>query len=268
MPEGDAVFLTAHRLHKALAGHTVTRFELRVPALALADKHGRAVLQVTPRGKHLLMRFDDDTTLHSHLRLDGSWRVVPARSGSAGAPAHQIRALIGTVETLATGIRVHDLALLPTREENTWVGHLGPDLLAEEPDLAEGVRRLATASDTPIGVALLDQRLVAGLGTIWRSEVLWLNQLNPFRPEAAPDVLSKVITDAARLLRDSVDRQLGRRSRDPFRAQEGRLEAYGRAGRPCRRCGTPIAAGQQGQDPATERIVYYCPHCQGGPADG
>lgn len=261
MPEGDAVFLTAHRLNGALAGRPVTRFEIRVPALALADQRGSSVLEVRPYGKHILMRFSDNRTLHSHLRMDGSWRVGPTVTRGS-APAHAIRAIVGTDGATASGVNVHDLALVPTAEEHTLIGHLGPDLLADDLDVTQTATRLATAAEQPLGVALLDQRLLAGLGTIWRSEVLWLNRLSPFAPVSSVDDVEGLVRNAAKLLRSSVARRLGPRSRDPFRANEGQLEVYGRSARPCRRCGTPIAMSYQGPEKATERIVYFCPGCQ------
>jgi endonuclease-8 len=262
MPEGDAVFLTANRLHTALAGGTVTRFELRVPHYALADLRGTSVIEIKPYGKHILMRFDDGHTLHSHLRMDGSWRVGPPNRRPSGGPEHAIRAVVGTSAALASGVRVHDLALIATSDEHELIGHLGPDLLSPDLDVPAACRRLAQASDTPLAIALLDQRLVAGLGTIWRSEVLWSQGLSPFATVSTVADLEPLVRDSARLLNRSVATQRGVRSRDPFLANEARLQVYGRSGRPCRRCGASIESAHLGPDAATERIVYYCPRCQ------
>jgi len=267
MPEGDAVFLTARRLHDALAGKTVTRFDLRVPTLALADQRGRTVTEVRPYAKHILMRFDDERTLHSHLRMDGAWRVGPANQPPRGGPAHAIRALVGNDDEVAAGLRVHDLALIDTSEEHTLIGHLGPDLLDPDFDRDEAIRRLTHPDDRPIAVSLLDQRIVGGLGTIWRSELLWLHRISPY--VTVQDAIGSgvspagLVNDAARLLTESVARQLKPRPRDPFLARQGELEVYDRIGRPCRRCGTAIKADQLG-DPGLERIVYFCPTCQSG----
>ena len=142
MPEGDTVWLAAHRLHEALAGRTLVRCDLRVPRLATTDLSGRRVEEVVPRGKHLLTRIEGGWTLHSHLRMDGSWQVYGAAERWRGGPMHQVRAVLGTAERVAVGYRLPVLELLPTAEEESVVGHLGPDLLGPGWDAAEAVRRL------------------------------------------------------------------------------------------------------------------------------
>ncbi|TAM88492.1 MAG: DNA glycosylase, partial [Jatrophihabitans sp.] len=151
MPEGDTVWLTARRLDGALSGQVVIRSDVRVPQLATVDLRGRAVTQVVPRGKHLLTRFDDGTTLHSHLRMDGSYDITPARHRSHRYPDHLIRILLANDSWQTTGYRIHDLRLLPTREESQLIGHLGPDLLGPDWDEAEAARRLGSDPDVPIG---------------------------------------------------------------------------------------------------------------------
>ncbi|MDP9239924.1 MAG: DNA glycosylase, partial [Actinomycetota bacterium] len=135
MPEGDTVYLTAKRLHEALAGRPVLLSDFRVPHLATADVTGHTVREVVPRGKHLLIRFDDGRTLHSHPRMDGSWQIYPAE-GRWRRPAHHARVILRNSHRQAVGFRVHDIALGPTVEESQWVGHLGPDLLDPAADLA------------------------------------------------------------------------------------------------------------------------------------
>ncbi|WP_416966422.1 DNA-formamidopyrimidine glycosylase family protein, partial [Streptomyces sp. Agncl-13] len=132
MPEGDTVWQTARRLHTALAGKVLTRSDLRVPKYATADLTGRTVLEVTPRGKHLLTRIEGGLTLHSHLRMDGTWRVYAnGQHWSGGGPAHQIRVILGTADSTAVGYRLPVLELIRTTEEHRAVGHLGPDLLGK-----------------------------------------------------------------------------------------------------------------------------------------
>jgi len=142
VPEGDTVWLTAKRLHAALAGRPVTTFDLRVPQLATSDLTGDIVEAVLARGKHILMRFAGGLTLHSHLRMDGSWHIVAAGRRPSAQPGHRIRALIGNAQWLAAGYRVHDLRIVRASDEDQLVGHLGPDLLGPDWDAAEAIRRL------------------------------------------------------------------------------------------------------------------------------
>ncbi|MCW2541765.1 MAG: nei [Frankiales bacterium] len=259
MPEGDTVFITAGRLRQALVARPVTRFELRVPSLALASEIGAAVLAVEPVGKHLLMRFSSGHTLHSHLRMDGAWRVGPAEQRSRGGPDHAIRALVGNAQWLAAGFRVHDLALVPTSDESQLIGHLGPDLLSPEFDLDEGLRRFAERPARPIGEALLDQRLVAGIGNVYKSELLFLHRLDPWQPTDTVAELPALLTDAVRLLAANCRRF--NRSTTGWTQPGQQYFVYGRAGRSCRRCGTAIGKAEQGP-PGTERVLYVCPSCQ------
>jgi endonuclease-8 len=255
VPEGDSVYHAAQQLHDALAGWVVTRFELRVPRLALADLTGQTVTEVRPRGKHLLMRFSNGCTLHSHLLMDGAWRISAARSGPRGGPAHQIRALVGNAESLAAGYRVHELAIVDTGHECRLVGHLGPDLLDPAWDRDEALSRLATAGDRPIGEALLDQRLVAGIGNVYKAELLFLHRLNPWQPTSTVRNLGAVLDDGARLLNANRDTPL-RSTTGSSRPGEQHW-VYGRRGRSCRRCRTPIRQDQRG-----DRVNYFCPSCQ------
>lgn len=259
MPEGDTVYIASQRLHTALAGRTVTRFDLRTPALALADLTGATVTEVVPRGKHILMRFSTGQSLHSHLRMDGGWRIGPAQSRPRGRD-YEIRALVGNADWLAAGFRVHDLKLVATDAESEVVGHLGPDLLAAEFDRAEALRRFAAVPARPIGEALLDQRLTAGIGNVYKSEVLFLNRLSPFLPVAEVPELGAVLDSSVRLLRGNLSDHS--RTTTGWRQPGQQFWVYGRAGKGCRRCGTVVLSCEQGEDPAMERITYYCPTCQ------
>jgi endonuclease-8 len=263
VPEGDTVWLTARRLHDALAGHRLVHADLRVPAYSTIDLSGRTVVEVIARGKHLLARLDDDRTLHTHLRMDGSWRLYAHGSPWTGGPAHQIRAVLSTPDTDAIGYRVHDLALLPTAREHELVGHLGPDLLGADWDVEEAVRRLSADPAREIGPALLDQRNLAGIGNLYQTEVLFLRGVNPWTPVGEVPDLAGMVRLAQRLLRANRDRweQI---TTGNTRRGEG-LWAFERPGRPCRRCRTPIALGEQG-DPPYQRLTYWCPTCQPGPA--
>ncbi|MGW5738049.1 MULTISPECIES: Fpg/Nei family DNA glycosylase [Streptomyces] len=264
MPEGDTVHQAARRLHTALAGHTVTRSDLRVPKLATVDLTGRTVLDVTPRGKHLLTRFEGGLTLHSHLRMDGSWRLYAPGERWNGGPGYQIRAILGTAERTAVGYRLPVLELLRTADEEKAVGHLGPDLLGPDwdPDLA--LTNLLAAPERPLGEALLDQRNLAGIGNVFKCEICFLLGVTPWLPigELPAETAARIPALSKKLLeinRDRPDRMSTGRDRPGHR-----LFVYGRAPRPCLRCGTPVRKGQQG-DGSRDRPTYWCPTCQPGP---
>ncbi|SCG35993.1 DNA-formamidopyrimidine glycosylase family protein [Micromonospora inositola] len=184
MPEGDTVWNTARVLQRALAGARLTGSDFRVPQLAATDLTGWTVRESASRGKHLLLRLTAagassadgtasagqpgggrDWTLHSHLRMDGAWRAYAPGERWAARPAHLIRVVLRSAGAVAVGYHLHELALVPTDQEESLVGHLGPDLLGPDWDPAEAVRRLAAQPDATIGEALLDRRNVAGVGS-------------------------------------------------------------------------------------------------------
>lgn len=154
MPEGDTVLQTANRLHSALAGRVLTRSDLRVPRFATADLTGRTVLDVISRGKHLLTRIEGGLTLHSHLQMDGAWRVYAPGERWRGGPAHQIRAVLANAEHTAVGYRLPVLELLRTRDEEQAVGHLGPDLLGPDWNADTALHNLLSDPARPLGEAL------------------------------------------------------------------------------------------------------------------
>ena len=256
MPEGDTVFRTARRLDDALAGATATRFDLRVPQAATVDLTGQPIHGVAARGKHLLLRIGD-STVHSHLRMDGAWFVY--RPGEKWRhPAFKVRAIVGTAEREAVGVDIAEIEVVPTRDESQLVGHLGPDPLATDWDAAEAVRRLS-ADTRSIHVALLDQRNVAGFGNEYAAEILFLRGILPSTP--TPEVDTAALIDlGVRTIRANRDRH-GRTFTGIDRPGQATW-VYGRAGKPCRRCGTRIRRGEQGADPTRERITFWCPSCQ------
>ncbi|QIY73882.1 Fpg/Nei family DNA glycosylase [Streptomyces sp. RLB1-33] len=262
MPEGDTVWQAARRLHTALAGEVLTRSDLRVPKYATADLTGRTVLDVTPRGKHLLTRIEGGLTLHSHLRMDGSWKVYANGRRWSGGPAHQIRAVLGTADRTAVGYRLPVLELLRTADEDRAVGHLGPDLLGPDWNPDSALENLLQDPARPLGEALLDQRNLAGIGNVYKSELCFLLRVTPWLPigELPADRAAELPALAKRLLEANRDR--------PTRITTGRrdqnLFVYGRAPRPCLRCGTSIRRADQG-DGSRERPTYWCPACQTGP---
>ncbi|MFC0598904.1 DNA-formamidopyrimidine glycosylase family protein [Streptomyces palmae] len=287
MPEGDTVWRTAQRLHAALAGRRLVRWDLRVPRLATTDLTGRPVLEVVPRGKHLLVRVEGGLTLHSHLRMDGAWRIYRAGERWSGGPGHQIRAVLANTEHTAVGYRLPVLDLLRTADEGQVVGHLGPDLLGPDWDPREALRRLSADPTRPLGAALLDQRNLAGIGNVYKSELCFLLRSSPWLPIGELPHPERLVTLARKLLEANKDR-LARVTTADTRTDR-RLWVYGREGRPCRRCGTPVCAtdrdlpdaaegaraAERADTPAPQgaadhpvsrqRITYWCPRCQPGP---
>ncbi|WP_405882909.1 DNA glycosylase [Streptomyces sp. NBC_01136] len=262
MPEGDTVWQAARRLHIALAGKVLTRSDLRVPEYATADLTGRTVLDVTPRGKHLLTRMEGGLTLHSHLRMDGSWKVYANGQRWSGGPAHQIRAILGTADRTAVGYRLPVLELLRTTDEDRAVGHLGPDLLGPDWDPANALENLLRDPARPLGEALLDQRNLAGIGNVYKSELCFLLRVTPWLPvgELPADRAAQLPVLAKKLLEANRDRP----SRSTTGRRDQNLFVYGRAPRPCLRCRTSIRRADQG-DGSRERPAYWCPTCQAGP---
>ena len=259
MPEGDVVWLTARRLREALAGRRLTRSDFRVPRYATADLRGRTVLDAVSRGKHLLVRVEGGLTVHTHLMMDGRWRIRPA----GPAPRdHRVRLVLQNAEWQAAGYSLGLVELLRTAEEDKAVGHLGPDLLDPAWDAetaAEAVARLGEQPARPIGEALLDQTRLAGIGNVYKAEILFLRGVGPWTPVADGPDLAALVELAHRLLDANKERHGHITTGDLGRGREHWV--YGRAGRPCRRCGTRVERDRQGAQ-AGERVTYWCPRCQ------
>src|SRR6266566_612506 len=231
MPEGDVVWYTARRLHEALAGRVLTRSDFRVPRLATADLSGDVVSETVSRGKHLLTRTKSGLTVHTHLKMDGSWRVRPAAERLRDS--HRIRLLLANEEWQAVGYQLGVVELIRTSEESRVTGHLGPDLL--------------------------DPRNLAGVGVAIATEMLFLRGIDPWRRVGEVKDLHALVELGQRLLdfnKTRLDRVTTGDSRPGRRSW-----VYGRAGQPCRRCGTPIRRGEQGP-PGQERLRFWCPSCQ------
>ena len=263
MPEGDTVWLSAHRMHQALAGRPLLRTDFRVPQLAALDLSGQVVREVVARGKHMLTRLSGDLTLHTHLRMDGSWHLYRPGDRWSGGPAWQVRVVLENPDWQAVGYRLPVVDVLPTAEEPRVVGHLGPDVLAEPFAADEAVSRLQADPDDEIGLALLDQRRLAGLGNLYRCEVLFLRGVTPWTLVRDVADLPGLVGTARRLLRANRDRWEQSTTGSLRRGEDHWV--YERTGRPCRRCGTRIVVAEQGGRP-TARLTYWCPRCQQGPA--
>lgn len=260
MPEGDTVHLASRRLAAALVDRPLTHAELRVPRFATVDLVRRQVLAVVPRGKHLLTRLDGGLTLHTHFRMDGSFRLFRPGTRWRGGPDHQIRVVLGNDDWTAVGYRLPVVELLPTADESRVVGHLGPDVLGPDWDVDVALANLIRHPDRAAGTALLDQRNLAGLGNVYRTEALYLCGVHPWTPVGEVGDLRRLVDTGRRLMLANRDR--------PEQSTTGALRGeshhvYGRAGRPCRRCGTPVRSAHQGE-PGQARVTAWCPTCQAG----
>jgi endonuclease-8 len=237
MPEGDALHRAARRL-QVLVGERVEAEAPHPRGAAIAGYvDGHRLLSARAVGKNLLLEFEDGVVVRSHLRMRGRWNVVPAGSKRTGRPWLVLR---GTA---------HEAVLWngPVLElDRGRLARLGPDILTDPPDPST-FRRADQARE--LGEALLDQRLVAGIGNLWRAEALWHAGVTPWRTlsDVSDAELRAVLDQAARLMTESLEGSRGRRA------------VYRRAGRPCPRCGAPVSSRGQGAD---NRIAYWCPGCQ------
>ena len=257
MPEGDTVYLSAKNLNAALAGGVVTRCDIRVPAFATVDLTGDVIEGVVSRGKHLLMRIGD-FSIHSHLKMEGSWHLYrPATKWMR--PEFQARAIIGTADWVAVGFSLGTLEVLPRDDEESVVGHLGPDLLGPDWDAALAAENLLRDPAVPVFVAALEQRNLAGLGNEYVNDLLFLRGLHPWRPVGGVDVDALVAT-AYRVIHLNKERSIRSLTGDLRPKQTSWV--YGRVNQPCRRCGTRIRKGQLGPTPLIQRDMYWCPRCQ------
>ena len=248
MPEGDTIWRTAAALRRRLAGQLV----LDARPAGVARLKGRRLEAVDANGKHLLMRFEGGITLHSHMRMTGAWHVYqPGERWRQ--PERYATAVLSFEDTVAVCFKAPVMELV--LDERLPVAHLGPDILVNPFDLDDVIRR-ARQSDAPsIGELLLEQRVCAGIGNIYKCETLWALRLDPWTPPAKLDetALRRIYTTARQLMRRNLLAPLARQ----------RTAVHGRGGRPCPRCELPIRIRAQG---APARLTYFCPSCQGQPA--
>ncbi|MGI8578018.1 MAG: DNA-formamidopyrimidine glycosylase family protein [Nocardioidaceae bacterium] len=257
MPEGDTVWRTARRLDQALSGQTLTRCDIRVPDFATIDVTGQLVIETISRGKHLLTRVGE-LSIHTHLLMEGAWHIY--RPGSRWrSPAHAARILLANAQWEAVGLRLGTVEVIARSAEKSVVGHLGPDLLGADWSLDEALSRLTRCPERAVGEALLDQRNLAGIGNLYKSEVCFLLGVHPLTPVSRIDVLPALVSKAQILLAANKERAEQTTTGDVRHGQQ--TWVYGRAGLPCRRCGTGIASARQGASGA-ERGTYWCPRCQ------
>lgn len=281
MPEGDTIFRTAHTLNLALAGHPVVRFASVYPALTRVDEDapiaGRTITRVESRGKHLLLHVGPAVAaatgpagplvLRSHMRMSGSWHLYRHDDRWARQRA---RITIDTDVWIAVAFDVHDAEWLDSTAlaRHPALRALGPDLLAGDFDAGAALTRLRSSADALIADALLDQRALAGIGNVYKSETLFMEGIHPATPVSAlaDDALRALIARAHRLLTANaagdgrgMETYRGLRKTTDRSHPSERLWVYGRGGRPCRRCGTPISFTRMGRD---VRGTYWCERCQ------
>jgi len=256
MPEGDTIYRAARLLRAGLDEATLTRFATRRAVPGPRPEPGERIAYVASRGKHLLIRFSGGATLHTHMRMTGSWHVFATGEPWRRSPG-QVRVELGTPDVVAVCFSAPVVELLDDAgvRRHPVLAALGPDLCDPQPDLDEALRRMAgLVPSTPVGEALLDQRMAAGIGNVYRSEVLWLCDVDPFV------ALADVPEATRRALLQTAHRQLRRNlGPGPRRTVPTGLAVYDRAGRPCLRCGTHIAVRRSGEQ---ARATWWCPSCQ------
>lgn len=274
MPEGDTIFRAARVMHRALAGKLVTEFRSVFPALNRIDEDaplaGRTIEAVRAAGKHLLMEFSGDLILRTHMRMNGSWHLY--RPGERWRrPARDMRIVISTPDFVAVGFRipVSEFLTSKTARRQSDLRLIGPDLLGAEFDEDEVLRRMRERPHLSMADGLLNQRVVAGIGNVYKSEVLFLCGVSPFRTLESLEEMSlrRILRKARQLLRVNVIdgstaaivTYSGFRRTTGRSDSEQRLWVYSRDGQPCRKCGTSIESTRQGLD---ARLTYWCPHCQ------
>jgi endonuclease-8 len=266
MPEGDTIFRVAQTLHRFLAGRIVDEFESVLPQLMRVDDDrpikGRAVEAVAARGKHLLMTFSGDLILHTHMRMNGAWHLY--RVGARWQKPHRdMRIVVSTADVVAVGFNITIAEFLSAADlrRHRELAALGPDLLDPAFDAEQAKRRIRERPREAIGDVLLTQRVVAGIGNVLKSEILFVSGVEPFTPvsDVSEPLLERVVSAARDLM--AMNARTGARGRQTTRSLDpsARLWVYGRVGRPCRRCGTIIQVRKTGLD---ARLTYWCPTCQ------
>ena len=261
MPEGDTVYHTAQLLDRALSGQVLERSDFRVPQHATADLSGGTVVETVSRGKHLLTRVDrgdERWTLHTHLKMEGSWKVLkPGQRWPR--PAHTARVVLEARKATAVGFSLGVVELLDRATEEDAVGHLGPDLLGPGWDEEVAVANLLRDPDHPLRDALLDQRNLAGIGNLYAAELCFTSGVHPQTPVGAVPDLRRLVRRAHQML--LLNKERSHQSTTGDLRERERMWVYRRDTSPCRRCGTTIAVTMLGE-PGRERAAYWCPSCQ------
>lgn len=268
MPEGDTLARTAAGLRPHLVGRRVLAASARAPGPRVERVVGATIEAVEAHGKNLLIRFDNGLEIRTHLRMNGSWHRYPP-GARWRRPAVRSRLVLEVPGSVAVCFDAPVVELFEQRAEpvHPSLSRLGPDLLAPDFDATEAIRRMrhpVRATD-PIAEVLLDQRALAGIGNVYKSEVCFIERVDPFASTGTLDdeTLRRLVVTARRLLQANAqpDGHPQRVTTGGSRHADGPLWVYDRRGRPCRRCGTPIAARRHGELP---RLTFWCPTCQAG----
>jgi endonuclease-8 len=274
MPEGDTIFRAARTLNRALAGQVVTKFETQLPQLSRVDEDapiaGRTVESVDASGKWIHMKFSGDLTLLTHMLMSGSWHIYrPGEAWQRGRQQMRVAVYTANFVAVAFQVPIAEFHTAATLRRHRSVVRLGPDVLGVEFDTEAAAARIASRPELEVGVALLTQSIVAGLGNVFKSEVCFASGVNPFRlvGSLTADELSALMTNARRFMLANVSDGSGDQivTYTGFRRTTGRsdpserLWVYGRRGDPCRRCGSAIESRKQGLD---ARVTFWCPQCQ------
>lgn len=264
MPEGDSVYRLALRLRQALDGQILRAGRLNVPAHATENLRGRTVIGHRTHGKHLFTDFDDDTSLHTHLKMSGSWTVTRPGRYLPDRVKPDVRVLLATEGPTAYGLTLPVVDYGPTSAMNESVAHLGPDPLRSDFDAELAAANFLAQRSTPVIAALLDQRVMAGPGNLWANEICFLRGLWPWRPCGSVDapalvaLVHRAMTHSATVARaHQVTTGDTRRGRQHWVA--------GRAGKPCLRCGTTVSVTAEVPGDPTRRRTWWCPSCQPSP---
>lgn len=253
MPEGDTVWHTAANLRKHLVGRTLTRCDVRVPQYATVDLTGAVVDEVLSRGKHLFIRAGA-ASIHSHLKMDGSWRV----SDRPVKVDYRARIVLEAGAVRAVGIDLGVLEILDRDRDGDAVAHLGPDLLGEDWDAQVAAANLVADPGRPLAEALLDQRVMAGVGNVYSNELCFIFGHLPTTPVSNVADPRRLVVRAREML--WANRLRSKRCTTGDTRAGKQLWVYGRSGQSCRRCGTRIS--YQNAEGAGERVTYWCPVCQ------
>lgn len=261
MPEGDNIFRTAHVLQRAIGGQKVTGYRSSLPSLIDADLVGHTISTVEACGKNLLISFDDGRVLYSHMRMSGSWHIY--RPGEAWQRSErQSRVVLETSNYIAVCFNAPVVELLSAQQvkRHSTLQRLGPDLLKDDFSYEEAMRRLREHNNIAISEAIMRQSIMAGIGNVYKSEILFILHINPWTlvGQLSDPQIRDIVATARELMRKNLE---GKPRTTRWALDRQRHWVYKRSGRPCHRCGTLIRMRRQGDD---GRSTYWCPQCQSG----
>lgn len=258
MPEGDTIYRTAATLTARLVGKQILRWSSTVPSLLRAHMEGHTIVRIDAVGKNLFVVFDDGRALHTHMRMHGSWHIYPQTVSPRNFPG-TAKVIIEVEGCVAVCFSAPVVRMLSGPEVKREVDSLGPDVLGASFEANEAARRVIAAGDRPIGDTIMDQSIVAGIGNVYKSEILFIVKIDPFEASSVLglDRARKLMTEARRLMLRNVGPGSGRRV--TRLGPGGPVWVYKRSGEACLKCGERIRMRRQG---IGKRSTYYCPVCQ------